>query len=410
MSHGEACRARPPALSAAAAGVRQSVFAALQGRIDAFEARGGRLIPLQIGDTHLAPPPAALEAVAASSRRVEDVSLYGGIAGLTELREACAERVAARGLGPPGARADNVLVGCGCTHALFCAVRALLDPGDEVLVASPYWPLIVGLLRAAGAEPVEVPVSWRLYDAPALDVAAELARACTPRTRAVYVTTPNNPDGQVWTRAQLESVAAVARARDLWVLSDEVYADFVYEGEHVSLARLPDMAERTVCGYSLSKSHALAGARIGFVVGPERAIAAARRISNHTLYNVPVTMQRAALAAVRTGEPWLSEARARQEEARDATLAALAPLARRGVGARRPRGGSFVLLDLAEALAGRAPQALFERAIDEGVLLAPGDAFGAGFERFARLCFTGVPLPDVLEGVARLGRALEALG
>jgi aspartate/methionine/tyrosine aminotransferase len=275
-----------------------------------------------------------------------------------------------------------------------------------VLVASPYWPLILGVLATAGATPIQVPLTGRLYAEPELDPAALFEEARTPATRAVYLITPNNPDGQVLSRAQLESIAAFAQRHDLWVIADEVYADFIYEGEHQSIAELPGMFERTVTSYSLSKSHALAGARIGYVIAPERVIAATRRFSNHTLYNVPMAMQRVALAAVEDGESWGDEALALYRQAREATSAELEAI---GLGHHRPRGGSFFFLDLSARLSGRPLSSLLELAIDEGVLLAPGDAFGAAYHDWARLCFTAAPLPQVIEGVRRFGRALEKL-
>ncbi len=420
-----------PRLSAAATAVRTSVFAALQARIDAYRAAGGELIPLQIGDTFLPPPEAALAPADA-----REIAIYGGVPGLPELRRALAERLRAGGLelvrGP-----ENVHVGCGATHALFCAVRAVLDPGDEVLVPTPYWPLIPGVLTTAGAVPVEIPLRQELYRAPDLDLAAALAAACTSRTRAVYVTTPNNPDGHVLGARQLEAIASLARARDLWIFADEVYRDFVYEGEHLSIANLPGMAERTVTCHSLSKSHALAGARVGYVAGPAEVIDATRRISNHTVYNVPVPMQRAALAALAAGDGWIERAKDRYRSARDAACRALAA---RGIRHHIPAGASFVFLDFTDTWtsdpitespnhlvtrslthsvtessepsrepAGRALRRLLELAIDRGVLLAPGDAFGRAHAAQARLCFTGVPEPDVLRGIDRLCAALDAL-
>ncbi|MCA9621053.1 MAG: pyridoxal phosphate-dependent aminotransferase, partial [Myxococcales bacterium] len=197
---------------------------------------------------------------------------------------------------------------------------------------------------------------------------------------------------------------AFARERDLWVFADEVYADFVYEGEHRSIAALPGMAARTITTFSMSKSHGLAGARIGYVIADEPVIAAVRKISNHTLYNVPVTMQRVALAAQQHGAAWIDAARHHYRAARDATSEALTAI---GIEHRPPAGGSFFFLDLGPRLGSGDLTALLERAIDHGVLLAPGEAFGEGFERHVRLCFTGVPVEQVLSGVERLGRALE---
>ncbi len=389
-------------LSAAAHSVRQSVFAALQGRIEAYQASGGSLIPLQIGDTYLAPPADAL-ATASDDHRV--LSIYGRPPGVGELRDAIAA-FRRRGGMTVAASGANVHVGCGCTHALFCAVRAVLDPGDEVLVASPFWPLFPGLLATAGGRLKEVDLSGALYRDPSFDVVAALEAARTPATRAVYIITPNNPDGMVLDRKALEGIAAFAERHDLWVLSDEVYADFVYEGEHLSIATLPGMAERTITSHSLSKSHALAGARIGYVIAPERVIAATCKISNHTVYNVPVAMQRVALAAIVGGDGWLVAARQAYRAARDAASAALHEV---GIAHDLPRGGSFFFIDMGPRLGGHTLQALLERAIDHGVLLAPGDAFGESSARHVRLCFTGVPQPQLLDGIRRFGRALESL-
>ncbi len=359
---------------------------------------------LHLGDTHRAPPLAARFARADEPPNDPHVYRYGDVTGLATLRMAFAARLAARGFGPAAVVADtDVLVGCGATHALFCAARAILDPGDEVLVAAPYWPLAVGVFRAAGGVPVEVPLTTRLYADPAADAASLLAEAITPRTRAIYLITPNNPDGKVLSGAQLAGIAKLALARGLWVLADEVYADYVYDGAHASIARLDGMAERTITVYSLSKSHAIAGVRVGFAVGPSRAIAVARRISTHTIFNVPVAAQRVAFAALREPETWLEAARRDYREARDVTVRAL-----EGTGAVvfTPEGGSYVFVDFGAVLAGRPLGQLLERAIDRGVLLAPGEGFGA-FASFARLCFTSVPRARLIEGLERLQGAIE---
>ncbi len=405
---------RGPALSRTAAAIGASVFADLADRIEERRRAGADLIELHIGDTHRAPAPEARFARADGPAFDAALYRYGAVGGLDLLKEAFAEKLAAAAHGPaaldPG---KHLLVACGATHALFCAARAVLDPGDEVLVAAPYWPLSVGVLRAAGAVPVEVPLTTRLHDDPSLDPAELLAPAVTPRTRALYVITPNNPDGHVLSASQLASLARFAESHDLWLLADEVYCDYVYEGEHGSPARLAGLSERTIAVHSLSKSHALAGARVGFAVGPAPAMALARRVATHTVFNVPVAAQRVALAALRSGAPWLEQARAAHREARDAAVQALATLEREGVRVPRPAGGSYAFLDLGPRLRqGRRTLPLKEalaRAVDEGVLLAPGDAFGAEYGTWARLCFTSEPPARVIEGVERLRSALARL-
>ncbi len=396
-----------PALSRTASAVRASVFADLAPRIEAHVRRGGNLIELHIGDTHLPPPDGARFARVDEHPFDPALYRYGAVSGLGALKEAFATHLAHRGIGP--SRVDpgrHVLIGCGATHAFFCAARSVLDPGDEVLVAAPYWPLAVGLLRSAGAVPIEVPLTTRLYEEAELDPAAVLEAAMTPRTRAVYLATPNNPDGKVFTGDELGRIARLAVARSLWVIADEVYADYVYEGAHTSIARMDGMQDRTVAVYSLSKSHALAGVRIGFAVAPAPVIDVARRISTHTLFNVPVAAQRVATAALRAPDSWLDDSRRTHRDARDATMRALTGS---GVKAHTPEGGSFVFIDFGPVLGGRPMQALLERAIDHGVLIAPGDGFGAGFSTWGRLCFTSVPHDRLLEGIARLRVTIDGL-
>ncbi len=401
-----------PALSNAVTAIRPGVFAELQARIDAHSARGGDLVPLQIGDTCVeAPETARFPAVIDHHAFEPDLYRYGATVGLSTLREAFAARL----LRKHRLSADpdrNVFLGCGATHALFCTARAVLDPGDEVLLASPYWPLAHGVLTACGAKVVEVPISARLYadradrSDPPLDVGELFRAALTPRTKLLYLITPNNPDGKMLSRAQLESVARLAKEHDLWVIADEAYADHAFDAPHVSFATLPGMAERTLTAHSLSKSHALAGIRIGCVIAPEEVIRAARKVGVHTIFNVPVISQRAAIAALQSGDRFAEEACARYRAARDLTVSAL-----EGSGATFgiAEGGTYLFLDFAELLDGRPLRTLLESAIDHGVLLAPGEAFGVDFTTHARLCYSAVPRERLLEGITRLRAAMRSL-
>ena len=387
-----------PSLSRVARAVRAGVFSELQRHIDAVAVRGGDLIPLHIGDTCLEPPTAASGHLALSS--------YGATMGLAELRSAIAESITTRGFAfSPLDPALHVHVGVGATHALFCAARSILNEGDEVLLAAPYWPLAHGILCMCGAVPVEVPLTQQLYEDGDADAGELFRPMLTPRTRAIYLITPNNPDGKVLSRAHLERIAALACEKDLWVIADEVYADYTYDRPHVSIASLPGMKERTISAYSFSKSHALAGARVGFSVAPEALILAARRVSTHTVFNVPVAMQKAALSALGSGSGWIATARAEYHAARDAAMNALEGS---GVKVHRPEAGTYLFLDFSDVLKGAPLTGLLKGAIDAGVLLAPGEAFGKSSAHFARLCFTSVPMPRVLEGIARLRTAIDA--
>jgi len=399
------------ALSDAARRIRPPVFAGLEERIERLTARGEQLIPLHIGDTHLPPPAGARRVLGGLDPDDAALHRYGPTVGLAPLREGIARVLARRGIDVDPAA--EVLVGNGGTHALFCAARVVLDPGDEVILAAPYWPLAPGIFTACGAVPVEAPLTQRLYEDPSLDPAALLATAVGPRTKALYFISPNNPDGKVLTAAQLERIAGFAREHDLWVFADEVYADVVYGGDPAavapSIAVLPGMRERTIALHSLSKSHALAGLRVGFVTAPAAVVAAARRISTHTAFNVSVAMQRAGVEAL-ADEAFPPAARDVYRSARDASVAALAgaPIA-----FHVAEGATYLFLDFAPAIAQRpgerALYAILERAVDRGVLLAPGDAFGSAYaSSFARLCFTSVPPDRVVAGIERIRDAVEA--
>jgi len=396
-------------LSDAARRMKPAVFAELQSRIDALAARGEELIPLQIGDTHLPPPDGARRVLGGLDPEDASLHRYGATAGLAALREAIARVLARRGLDVDPA--SEVLVGNGGTHALYCAARVVLDPGDDVILASPYWPLAPGIFTACGAVPAEAPLTQRLYADPSLDPAALLREALTPRTKALYFISPNNPDGKVLSSAQLERIAAFAREHDLWVFADEVYAEVVFDGtpSAASIARLPGMRERTIALHSLSKSHALAGLRVGFVTAPEPVVTAARRVSTHTAFNVSVAMQRAAAAAL-ADDAFPASARDVYRGARDAAASALAGAPIRFHVAE---GATYLFLDFEPAIAKRGGErplyGILERAVDRGVLLAPGDAFGSAYgASFARLCYTSVPVDRVVLGIERLCSAVDA--
>ena len=397
-----------PSLSPTRASLRPSVFADLQVHLNAHAARGGDLIGLHLGDTYLEPPQAALLGPVLE-RQTDTNALYryGAVSGLSSFKNAIAEDVRKRGRALPNATGDNILLGAGATHALFCAAAAVLSPGDEVLLAAPYWPLAHGILLAAGAKPVEVPFTSRLYEDPTLDAASVLSAALTPETRALYLISPNNPDGKMLTAENLASLARFAVEEDLWVFADEAYADFSFGPAHLSIASLPGMAERTITAYSFSKSHALAGLRVGYVVVPPEVLSVALRVSTHSIFNVPLTMQHAAAGALAGGSRWGERALLLYRRSLDAVIEGLAGTK---VRFHRPDGGAYLFLDFREVLGDRPLSVLLERAIARGVLLAPGVGFGLDYAGYARLCFTSEPLPRVVEGVARLVTAIKELG
>src|SRR5262245_2013137 len=192
----------------------------------------------------------------------ENKTHYLQTAGVPRLRELIAAKLRDKNQTPVD-DPEHVLVTNGGIHGIYIVCRALLEPGDEVLVPDPLWPAGAGNVLAAKG----VAVSWPLRDSGKswhYDLDALVARI-TPKTRAIYLNSPHNPTGAVLSRADLERIAAIARERGLWVLSDEAYEDVVFDGEHVSIASLPGMYERTIPMYTFSKSYAMTGLRLGYV-------------------------------------------------------------------------------------------------------------------------------------------------
>jgi aspartate/methionine/tyrosine aminotransferase len=354
-------------------------------------AHPGPLFPLHVGDTWLEPAPGA---------RTEDLReadfpglhRYGPTAGMPRLVEALAARLRERsGLAP---ERGQVLVTAGATSGLACAVAALCDPGEEVLICAPFWPLIRGIVRAAGAVAAEVPFFDRVAT-PAEALAALDART-GPRTAALYFSNPSNPTGRVLGPAFVEALAAWARRRDLWILSDEVYDAFVYRGEHVATARFAP--ERTLTAGSFSKTYGMAGNRVGWLAGPAAALAEAHKLSVHSAYHAPTAAQAAALRALEGGAGWVKAAR--ESYARVGREAAAL------LGVPEPEGSCFLFVDVAPRLDARGLDGFLADCFADGVVVAPGASAGEAYGSWVRLCYTALPPEAALEGVRRLAGRL----
>jgi len=366
-----------------------AVFSPLADRI---REHPGPIFPLHVGDTWMEP---------FDGGRMEDLTVeqhpgmhrYVDTQGIPGLVDGLVEKLRTRN-GLPCER-KNVLVTAGATGALANAVGAVVSPGEEVLILSPFWPLIRGIVQSFRARPVEVPFYDRVHSA--ADAVACLRERLTDRTVALYVSTPSNPTGRILPAAWLEALAEWARREGLWILSDEVYEDYVYRGAHVSLGRFAP--ERTFSVFSFSKAYGMAGNRVGYLAAPAQAAAAARKIGTHTAYHAPTAGQLAAVAALRDGDDWVAHARERYQQAGDATARAL--------GCEPPAGGTFLFFDVAPSLGARGLWGWLEDCLDDGILLAPGGSCGSDYQTFVRLCFTAVAPDDVAEAVRRLGKRLR---
>ena len=289
---------------------------------------------------------------------------------------------------------DQVVVTAGATHAVSLILGAVIDPGDDVLVASPQWLFTTGLVEAAGGTPVEVPVFSLLADDPHADFLAALDEAWTERCRALYFNTPNNPTGVSLTPEQLRALAAWAERRDVWLISDNAYEnyDFTAHGFRDIAVEAP---QRTFSVYSFSKTYAMPGYRVGFAVCPPDTVARMRKWALYSVYSVPTVSQHSAANALATPDEELARRRDLARQARDLTTRSLV------VPHNTIDGGLYAFLDLSDWAHGE-PGGLLKACVSAGIGLAPGAAFGGHCAHRARLCFTAVP-PD------RLGDALEVI-
>ena len=365
--------------------------------VERIQKRKGTLHPLHIGDTWLEP----LEAARAENQRAADhrgLHTYPPPRGMDEFIEAVAEHVLERS-GVRRERAE-IQVMSGATVGLSTVCQAVLMPGDEVLLPSPYWPLIRGMIASRGAAPVEVPLYTRLSD-PEFDAEAALEAKVSPRTVAVYVNSPNNPSGHVIGDRVAAALARVAARHDLWVITDETYEDVWFRDEPPSIWARDDIIERAIATHTLSKAYGLAGARVGYTHGPAEVMRTIRGVQTFNIYSASRPMQLGAARALREGGAWLAKTRETYREAARAASGAL--------GLDCPPAGTFLFFDTAEWLPPGADDAFpfLARCVDAGVLLVPGASCGEAFRTWARLCFTSVPPDELSDALERLRGVME---
>ena len=360
---------------------------------------GQEVIMLTVGDPDQPPPAPVIDATIEALRRHR--TGYSSIVGYPRVREAIAARFRRR-TGQP-CSAENVVVTPGAQGGIFCALQCLAGPGDEVIVPEPIYNTYAAVIGASGATLVTVPLRAERGFHPDLDA---IATAVTPRTRVLWINSPHNPTGVVFTAAEIVGIAELCQARDLWLLSDEVYEDLAFARPHVSPWSLPGMAERTVVVSSLSKSHAMPGFRFGWIIGP---VTLSQHLFNLLLcmiYGSPAFIQDGVLAALETELPDAGALRGAYR-ARAGLLTGIlseAPNCR----VTPPEGGMFVLLDIRNTGLGSEGFAR-ELLRQEYVAVLPCDSFGPSAAGHLRVSLTA-PEPRLAEAGRRIVRFAAALG
>jgi len=360
-------------------GVGFSDIVKIRNKVMELRAQGAPVYQFEGGEPFLTTPEPIKEAMTRALS--ENRTRYAPSSGILELREAMARKLRERNRVP--ARVEDVIVLNGGMQGLFSAFQSVVNPGDEVLVFSPFWTPIRDLIAHCEGATVLVPSIEARRDG----FRETLARYATARTRALYFNTPQNPTGLVFTREEAEEVARFARERDLVVIADEAYEDLVYEGEHVAIASLDGMWERTITCYTLSKSYAMTGWRVGYAAAAEPWMTGIRKCLLYTTNGVSTPSQWAALAAFELPADFYEGIRSAYRERRDLLVAGLSEL---GLNCDPPAGAFYAFPDVSRVHkdSRAAADILLERA---QVATVPGAVFGAHGEGHLRLSFSTSP-------------------
>ncbi|KAA3634206.1 MAG: pyridoxal phosphate-dependent aminotransferase [Proteobacteria bacterium] len=371
----------------------------IHGRAVAARGRGEDVIILSVGDPEFDTPPM----ISAAAKRALDAgdTHYVEICGRPALRALIAERHRART--GQQVTADNVAMVPGAQAGLFCASLCLGSPGDEFLTTDPVYTTYEATLQAPGARRVAIPL--QADEGFRLDL-DRLEAAVGERTRALFLANPNNPTGTLLRDDEMAAVAELARRHDLWIVADEVYADLVFESRFRHFASIPEIRDRLVTVSSLSKSHAMTGWRVGWMVMPSAMTPHIENLLLSMLYGMPGFIQAAALTAIRDGDDDVERMRRAYRARRDLVLSRLAecPLLR----CVAPEAGMFMLVDVAAT--GLDNHEFVTRLYQQQhVSVLDAEAFGAVGRGFVRLSFSGGEA-RLEEGCRRIIEFVHGLG
>jgi arginine:pyruvate transaminase len=372
---------------------------AVHDRACALQAAGEEVYLLSVGDPDLPTLPSTIDHAVESLR--EGRTHYAPGSGERNLREVIAaieERSAGRPCSP-----DDIIVFPGATNAIYGVMSCLLDAGDEVIVAEPMYVGYRGIFAALGAK--VVPVALEVCNGFFLNL-ERLSAAITDRTRVVFINTPGNPAGNMIPADQLRALADLCLRRDIWLASDEVYSMITFEERHVSLRTAAERLENVIVIDGLSKSHAMTGWRLGWVVTHQELIEHLLHFSSATIFGCSQFVQDAAAFALQNDEEYMAEVRSEYKERRDFVCDRIAstPL----LGCATPDAGMFVMVDVSGLNTDgmRFAENLLE---EQRVSVLPGEGFGRSTRDYVRLSLAQ-PLSCLEESMNRIERFVIARG
>jgi aminotransferase len=327
-------------------------------------------------------------------------TMYTANAGLIELRYEVS-RYLAREYKLKYSPEEEVLITTGTSEALDLALRAILNPGDEVIIPDPYYVAYPALITMAGGQAVKVAT----FEKNGFNLRAkDMRKAITSSTRAILIGNPANPTGAIFLRQELLEIADFAREHNLLVIADEIYSSLVYENKHVCFPTLKEMQERTILINGLSKSHAMTGWRVGYAAAPQEIIALMTKIHQYTMLCAPIMAQMAAAEALKRGD---ADVKAMVSEYNQRRKFMLNGFKEMGLSCCEPRGAFYCFPSIKSS--GLSSEEFSTRLLhEEKVAVVPGTAFGEGGEGYVRCCYA-TSLKDIREALKRIRRFLQSL-
>ncbi len=354
------------------------------------------VISLGIGEPDFITPDNIRRAGIESIERGE--THYTSNSGIMELRKALAGKLLQL-YGVDYDPEDEILITVGVSEALQCAMMAVLDPGDQVIVVEPSFVAYKPSVVFADGTPVVVPT---YFENDFQVTAQDIERAITQKTKMLFIGYPNNPTGAVMTRARLEEIAALAEKHDLLVLSDELYDRLVYGVEHVCFAALPGMRDRTILLGGWSKSYAMTGWRVGYACANPEILAAIRKVHQYMIMSAPTMAQHAALEALQHGDESVQDMVREYDRRRQMMVSGLNTI---GLPTFEPRGAFYTFPDIRPT--GLTSEEFSGRLLyDEHVAVVPGDAFGLSGAGFVRMAYAN-SMENLEEALTRIERFVK---
>jgi aspartate aminotransferase len=364
-------------ISARAAQLSPSLTLSIDSKAKAMKAEGIDVCGFGAGEPDFDTPEHIKQAAIAALE--SGFTKYTPSAGLPELRQAIADKLEADN--QLSYRPSQVVVSSGAKHSCYNAILATCQPGDEVLIPSPYWVSYPDMVRLAGAEPVIVQTTerngWKMR-------ASDFENAMTPRTKMLILNSPGNPSGSVYTREELEGIVEVAAEEDIYILSDEIYEKLVYDDtKHVSIASLSKEAyDLTITVNGFSKAYAMTGWRLGYLAAPEAVAKAVDNIQSHSTSHPCSFAQKGALAALKGDQQALADMRDEFSMRRDYMFDRITKIP--NITAVKPQGAFYVLVNISQL--GLSSQNFADRLLSKAnVAVVPGAAFGD--DRTVRLSY-----------------------